>query len=204
VISRLLLWHHHCNYGTWLVLHLGGWYEATKLLGGSMIFQEATSEPAGKSKKPTAWHLMPHNKQPGKQGCNCQFRNHKIFKYLTLAKHRMVTTCSQYFFMFSTSVLIVFIASLSAVVYQLLFVILPVALIYIHSFLFNLILFLFCLIHFVWLFSVRLLDFWCYFLFWYWHCIPGILIHNTLYQQPSGKSINIIPQDCAVFCLTEV
>ncbi len=32
----------------------------------------------------------------------------------------------------------------------------------------------------------------CYFLFLYWHCIPDILIHKTTYQQPSGKSINII------------
>jgi hypothetical protein len=43
-----------------------GWYEATKLLGGYMILQEAKSEQAGKVKKPTAWHLMPHNKHLGK------------------------------------------------------------------------------------------------------------------------------------------
>jgi hypothetical protein len=42
------------------------WYEATKLLGGSTVFQEATSEPDEKIKKPTACHLMPHNKHPGK------------------------------------------------------------------------------------------------------------------------------------------
>jgi hypothetical protein len=32
----------------------GGWYEATELLGGSMVFQEALSENARKAKKPTA------------------------------------------------------------------------------------------------------------------------------------------------------
>jgi hypothetical protein len=44
-----------------------------------MVFQEATSELAGKTKKLTAWHLMSHNKHLGKQGWNCQFHNHKIF-----------------------------------------------------------------------------------------------------------------------------
>jgi hypothetical protein len=47
--------------------------------GGSLVFQEATSEPAGKAKKATALHLMPHNKHPAKQVCHCQFHNHKIF-----------------------------------------------------------------------------------------------------------------------------
>jgi hypothetical protein len=28
----------------------GGWNEATKLLGGSMVFQEATCEPTGKAR----------------------------------------------------------------------------------------------------------------------------------------------------------
>jgi hypothetical protein len=44
-----------------------------------MVFQEATSEPAGKAKKPRAWHLIPHNKHLGKQGCSCWFHNHKMF-----------------------------------------------------------------------------------------------------------------------------
>ncbi len=48
------------------MLHWGGWCEATELLGGSLAFQEATSEPAGKAKKPTALHLMPHGKHLGK------------------------------------------------------------------------------------------------------------------------------------------
>jgi hypothetical protein len=46
---------------------------------GFFGFQEAMSEPAGKAKKLTACHLMPHNKHLGKQGCNFQFRKHKIF-----------------------------------------------------------------------------------------------------------------------------
>ncbi len=97
VISPLLSWHYHFNYVTWLVLHWGGWYEATKLLGGSMVFQEATSEPAGKAKKLTAWHLMPQKKYPGKQGCNCQFHNHKIFnpqRHRTVNTHPSVLSCS--------------------------------------------------------------------------------------------------------------
>jgi hypothetical protein len=41
-----------------------------------------------KGRKPTAWHLMPHNKHLGKQGCRCQFRNHKRFN-----PHRSVSIC---------------------------------------------------------------------------------------------------------------
>jgi hypothetical protein len=37
-----------------LVLRWGNWYKATKLLVGSMVFKEVTSELAGKAKKPTA------------------------------------------------------------------------------------------------------------------------------------------------------
>jgi hypothetical protein len=53
---------------------------------GSVVFQEATSEPAGKAKKPAACHLMPHNKHLGKKGFNCQFRNHKIFNLASIYK----------------------------------------------------------------------------------------------------------------------
>jgi hypothetical protein len=34
--------------------------------GNFMVFQEATKEPDGKTKKLTAYHLMPHNKHLGK------------------------------------------------------------------------------------------------------------------------------------------
>ncbi len=48
-----------------------------------MVFQEATSGPDGKT-----CHLMPHNKHPGKKGCNCQFCNHKdIYPLQTLDGH---------------------------------------------------------------------------------------------------------------------
>jgi hypothetical protein len=61
----------YCVMTFWLLTlstpgHWGNWYEATKLLGGSMVFQEATSEPTGKAKKLTSQHLMPHNKHLGK------------------------------------------------------------------------------------------------------------------------------------------
>ncbi len=68
---------HHCNYVIQLVLNWSVRYEATKLVGAFMVFQEAMSELAGKAKKPTACHLMPHNKHLGIQGRNCQFHNHK-------------------------------------------------------------------------------------------------------------------------------
>jgi hypothetical protein len=57
-----------------MVLHWSVWYQATKLRA---FFQEATTEPDENAEKPTACHLMPHNKHPGEQGCNYQFRNHK-------------------------------------------------------------------------------------------------------------------------------
>jgi hypothetical protein len=53
-----------------------------------MVFQEATSEAAGRAKKPAAQYLMPHNKHLGKQDCNCQFHDHKIFNP---CKHRTVS-----------------------------------------------------------------------------------------------------------------
>ncbi len=52
-----------------------------------MVFQEATSEPTEIAKKPTAWHLMPHNQHPGKQGCIVSSVITKIFyppKYWTV------------------------------------------------------------------------------------------------------------------------
>ncbi len=58
--------------------------------------------------------------------------------------------------MFSASVLIVLVASLSAVVYQLLFVSLPVASIHIYLFQLDYLQFCFC---FVRLFSVQLLNY---------------------------------------------
>jgi hypothetical protein len=39
------------NYGIPLVLLWGGWYEASKLLGGFMGAQEARSESAGKKQR---------------------------------------------------------------------------------------------------------------------------------------------------------
>jgi hypothetical protein len=48
-----------------------------------------TCDGYGKPKKLAAWHVMPHHKHPDKQGCNCQFRNKKIFNP---RKQRMVTT----------------------------------------------------------------------------------------------------------------
>ncbi len=93
---------------------LGQLVWSNKAAEGSMVFQKATSEPTGKTKKPTAWHLMPHNKHTGKQGCNCQFRNNKIFNP---HKHRVVTL--QYLLMLSASVF----NRYSLSVYLLLFVI---------------------------------------------------------------------------------
>ncbi len=61
-----------------------------KAAGEFFGFQKATSELSGKAKKSTACHLMPYNKHLGKQICNRQFRNHKIFKP---CKTRSVNFC---------------------------------------------------------------------------------------------------------------
>ncbi len=126
--------------------------------GGSMDFQEATSEPAGNAKKPTAWHLVPNNEHPGKQDCNCQFRNHKIFNP---CKHRTVTIYPSVFVhvqcvSFQSSLF----ASLSVVIHQLLFNILPIvfALASLVSVQLPLYLLLFWSNCIVWLFSVRLVS----------------------------------------------
>ncbi len=67
---------------------------------------------------------MPHNKHPGKQGCNCHFRNLTIFNP---RKHRSVNTHPSVFVHVQCiRFQALSVASLSAVIYQLLFNILPV------------------------------------------------------------------------------
>jgi hypothetical protein len=70
---------------------------------------------------------MPHIKHTGKQGCNRQFHNHKIFNP---HKHRMVNTQPSVFVHVKCiSFQSLFIVSLFAVIHQLLFVSLPVVLV---------------------------------------------------------------------------
>jgi hypothetical protein len=65
--------------------------------GGFLVFQKATREPDGKAKKPTAKHLMPHNKHSGYQGCKCQFYDHNIFNtsvfHVQLHQFSIVISC---------------------------------------------------------------------------------------------------------------
>ncbi len=114
--------------------------------------------PAGNAKKPTAWHLVPNNEHPGKQDCNCQFRNHKIFNP---CKHRTVTIHPSVFVhvqcvSFQSSL----VASLSVVIYQLLFNILPIVFAFASLVSVQLppYLLLFWSNCIVWLFSVRLVG----------------------------------------------
>ncbi len=139
---------------------------------------------------------MPHNKHPGKQGCNCQFRNHKI---INPRKIVWSTLTLQFLFMLSIS----FWSFLCCqfIVCYLSVVIFHIASCFVFVFIFlsvisNLLLFLFCSLCFIWLLVVWLFS--------------VILCSDTgnlfqvfwsSYQQPSGKSINIIPQDGAIFCL---
>jgi hypothetical protein len=138
---------------------------------------------------------MPHNKPLGKQCCNCHFCNHKIFNP---HKHRMVTIHPSVFVHVQCiSFQSLFVASLSAVIHQLLFDILPVVFrIRIHLFLFNYLQFCFCFVLSV------LIDYSVFnYSVSYWNCIPGISIHITPCQQPSSKSLNIIHQTAPSFVL---
>jgi cellulose synthase/poly-beta-1,6-N-acetylglucosamine synthase-like glycosyltransferase len=134
-------------------MHWGGWYEATKLLGGSLVFQEATSGPAGKAQKPTAWYLMPHNKHPDRQGCNYQFCNHKIF---SPRKHRLVNIHPSVFVHAQCIIFLsLFIASSSALICSCYSSPSQLFCICILLLLLEYLQFCFC---FVWLFSVRLFS----------------------------------------------
>jgi hypothetical protein len=53
-------------------------YETTKLLGGIIVFPEATCEPGGKAQKRKPDFRLPKN-HPGNKGSNVQFRNKQKF-----------------------------------------------------------------------------------------------------------------------------
>ncbi len=130
-----------------------------------------------KGRKLAAWHLMPFDKHLCKQGCNCQC-DQEIFN----PRNLILNICPSVSLMFNPIqfCINIFVASLLFVVYLLLFIFFPVVS-YPHLFiLLNHSVFasvyvlfdLFCLI-------IRYLIIQCYFLFWYWKFIPGILIPVT-------------------------
>jgi hypothetical protein len=152
---------------------------------GFFGFQEAMSEPAGKAKKPTACHLMPHNKHLGKQGCNFQFRKHKIFnpwktRSVNFRPSALFTcNCIQFYIIICCWVVIrYFICCL--------------------VFVFDYIFFLFCCFKFI-LLSVRSVhQIIQYSITEYYFC-PDIgnvfQVFRSPLQQPPSKSINITTQD---------
>jgi hypothetical protein len=172
-----------------------------------MVFLEATSEPGGKPKKLTAWHVMPvENQRNCQHDMWCLITNTQtsrvaivssvITRYLTTDGHHSpfsICLCTVHQF------LIIFVASLSAVVYQLLFVSLPIVSIHIHSFLYR-------------FDRSALLEYSVFdysfiqcviFLFWYWNCIPGIWIHKPIQPSTIRKVNKHHTPDCAIFCLSE-
>ncbi len=169
---------------------------SNKPAGGYYGFQETTFELAGKAKKPAAWHLMPHNKHLGKQGCNCQFRNHKIFN---TRKYGMVTIQPSELFVFSASFFNCVHCRFICCCLSVLFVSLPVASIHIHSF--DHLQSCFCFVRST-LFEYSVFNYSLiqgYFLSWYWNCIPGILIPISTTIRQVNKHHT---QDCAIFCLS--
>ncbi len=163
-----------------------------------MVFQEATSEAAGKAKKPTAWHLMPHKNYLGNRVAI--FRS-VIARCLTLANIGRSPFTLQYLFMFSASVFnrirCQFICCCLSVVIRLLdSCFYSNSLVSVQLLLF---LFLFWSLCFVWLFIVWLFDYSVSFsvlILYSRYFNPQILFN----YQPTGKSIHHTP-DCAIFCL---
>ncbi len=141
---------------------------------------------------------MPHNKHPGKQGCNCQFRNHKI---LNPRKIVWSTFTLQFLFMLSATVFHRFFVASFSVCY-LSVVIFHIASCFVFVFvtlsiISNLLLFLFCSLCFIWLLVV-----WLFSVFFCSDTGNLFQVFWSSYQQPSHKSINIITQDWAPFVLT--
>ncbi len=166
------------------------WYGtgAVGMLEGSIIFQETTSEPAGKGKKLTPWHLVPYNKHLDKQGCTCQSHNHKISnprKCRMVITHPSVSVYVQCI-SFNCNLLAVICCYLSVTVCHL------ASCFHSHSFvsaqllpaLFDLIRSIICCLIIQYLF-----------LFWYWNCIPGILIPvlTTIWQINKHHTTILLP-----------
>jgi hypothetical protein len=123
VISRLFSWHCPCNYGIQLLLH---WVVGMKQQNCQSILWVSKGHDWAfwKGRKPTAWHLMPHNKHLGKQGCNLLFHNHKIFNprksrlvnfhpsvlFMNNCIQFCIATCCQFIICYS-SVVICYLAS---------------------------------------------------------------------------------------------
>ncbi len=139
-----------------------------------------------KGRKPTTWYLMPHKKQLGKQGCNCQFCNHKIFNP---RKSRLVKLSPFNSVLVQLhSVLHYICCEMSFVIYLLWFVIL-----FVVSYLYSIILLCyfefvsifcsFCSFCFIWLFDI---GHSVLFLSWYWKWVPGISILIT----PTIRQVN--------------
>ncbi len=132
-------------------------------------FQNASSEHAGKAKKATTWHLMPHNKHLGKQDCNRQFCNHKYLKLANTGRSQFTLQIC----LFNASIFnIIFCQFIYCYSSAFLFIFLSVVLICIH-------LFLLLFVRSV-CFIIQCLIIQCYFLFWYWNCIPGISISHNI------------------------
>ncbi len=126
-----------------------------------------------------------------------------ITRYLTLANTGQSPFPLQFYSIHFQCISIssLFVVRLSAVIYQLLFEILPIVFAFtficfcsITSNSASVLFHLFCLI-------IHCLIIQCHFLFWYWNCIPDIWIHRAAYHQPSGKSINIIHKSAPSFVL---
>ncbi len=94
MISWQLSQHYPCNYGI-TGTALGGCYEATKLLGGSLGSKRPGVSPLER-KETNSMTSDASKKHLGKQGCNCQFCKHKIFNPY---KTRSVNFCPSALFM---------------------------------------------------------------------------------------------------------
>jgi hypothetical protein len=155
----------------------GGWYKAKSCWTVPWV-PKGHKWACWEGRKPTAWHLKPHNKHLGKQSCNCQFRNHKTFNpcknrsvnvhLLDLSRYNCIWFCIVVCCQFIIHYLSVVICHLACFVFA-----------FIHPARLFKICFHFCLFCGSALSDYSIFDQSVLFLSWYWKCVPSILIPIT-------------------------
>jgi hypothetical protein len=169
------------------------WYRIGWLLWSNKAAREFFWVPKGhkwarwQGRKPTAWHLMPHNKHLGKQGCNCQFRNHKIFNP---CKNRSVNFYPSFLFR-CNCIHIVICCQLIIRNFTCCYLLVHLLFHIVSLCCFKLVLLLFVLLFCLSDYSIS--DYWVLSLSWSWKCVPGILISITTTIQQVNKHHNTRP-----------
>jgi hypothetical protein len=153
----------------WLV-----WSNKGQICWGFLWVPKGHEWACWKGRKPTAWHLMADTKHLGKQGCNCQFRNHKIFNP---CKSRSVNFALQLCSCTSAPTpALLFVANLLFIIYSSYSLFCVLFQICIHPFC-SVISDRFCFLLVP--FHLIIGPYSKLFLLWSWKCVPGISIPIT-------------------------